>query len=82
VEAESGSRVCAAYSAIRSPAVGRSVQRVSTVLGALYLAKVVRYDTGGKRNRCRLKHLREDPSVLTSFSELCEGHFVGGHHDT
>mgnify|MGYP001252807487 FL=1 len=31
-------------------AVGRSVQRVSTVLGALRLAEVVRYDSDGKRN--------------------------------
>jgi predicted transcriptional regulator len=30
-------------------AVSRSVQRVSTVLGALRLAEVVRYDTDGKR---------------------------------
>jgi predicted transcriptional regulator len=37
-------------------AVGRSVQRVSTVLGALRLAEVVRYDTDGKHNRYRLKH--------------------------
>jgi hypothetical protein len=27
------------------------VQRVSSVLGALRLAEVVRYDTDGKRNR-------------------------------
>ena len=31
-------------------AVGRSVQRVSTVLGALRLGEVVRYETDGKRN--------------------------------
>jgi predicted transcriptional regulator len=31
-------------------AVGRSVQRVSNVLGALRLAEVVRYDTDGKHN--------------------------------
>lgn len=36
--------------------MGRTVQRVSTVLGALRLAEVVRYDTDGKRNRYRLKH--------------------------
>ena len=35
-------------------AVGRSVQRASTVLGALRLAEVVRYDTDGKRNLYRL----------------------------
>ena len=39
-------------------AVGRSVQRVSTMLGALHLAEVARYDTDGKRNRYRLKHPR------------------------
>jgi predicted transcriptional regulator len=39
-----------------SQAVGRSVQRVSTVLGALRLAEVVRYDSDGKRNRYQLKH--------------------------
>jgi predicted transcriptional regulator len=31
-------------------AVGRNVQRVSTVLGALRLADVVRYDTDGKQS--------------------------------
>jgi DNA-binding transcriptional ArsR family regulator len=31
-------------------AVGRSVPRVSNVLGALRLADVVRYDSDGKRN--------------------------------
>jgi DNA-binding transcriptional ArsR family regulator len=51
-------------------AVGRSVQRVSTVLGALRLAEVVRYDSDGKSNRYRLKHLREVRSVLTSLSDF------------
>jgi predicted transcriptional regulator len=37
-------------------AAGRSVQRVSTRLGALRLAEVVRCDTDEKRNRYRLKH--------------------------
>jgi len=49
-------------------AVGRSVQRVSTVLGALRLAEVVRYDSDGKRNHYRLKHPREVRSVLASLS--------------
>ena len=51
-------------------AVGRSVQRVSTVLGALRLAEVVRYDTDGKRNLYRLKHPSEVRSVLTSLSRF------------
>ena len=53
-----------------SRAVGRSLQRVSTVLGALRLAEVVRYDSDGKRNRYRLKHPREVRSVLASLSRF------------
>ncbi len=53
-----------------SRAVGRSVQRVSTVLGALRLAEVVRYETDGKRNLYRLKHPSEVRSVLTSLSRF------------
>jgi predicted transcriptional regulator len=51
-------------------AVGRSVQRVSTVLGSLRLADVVRYDTDGKRNRYRLKHPSEVRNVLASLSRF------------
>jgi len=51
-------------------AVGRSVQRVSTVLGTLRLAEVVRYDTDGKRNRYRLKHPSEVCSVLGALSRF------------
>lgn len=51
-------------------AVGRSVQRVSTVLGGLRLAEVVRYNSDGKRNRYRLKHPREVRSVLASLSRF------------
>jgi DNA-binding transcriptional ArsR family regulator len=51
-------------------AVGRSVQRVSTVLGALRLAEVVRYDTDGKHNRYRLKHPGEVRNVLASLSRF------------
>jgi len=51
-------------------AVGRSVQRVSTVLGALRLAEVVRYDTDGERNRYRLKHPNEVRNVLASLSRF------------
>ena len=50
--------------------VGRSVQRVSTVLSALRLAEVVRYDTDGKRNRYRLKHPREVRNVLGALSRF------------
>jgi predicted transcriptional regulator len=51
-------------------AVGRSVRRVSTVLGALRLADVVRYHTDGKRNRYRLKHSSEVRNVLASLSRF------------
>ena len=51
-------------------AVGRSVQRVSTVLGALRLAEVVRYQTDGKRNRYRLKHPSEVRTVLRALSRF------------
>ena len=51
-------------------AVGRSVQRVSTVLGAMRLAEVVRYNTDGKRNRYRLKHPSEIRSVLSTLSRF------------
>jgi predicted transcriptional regulator len=51
-------------------AVGRSVQRVSTVLGALRLAEVVRYDTDGKRNRYRLKHPGEVRTVIAALSRF------------
>ena len=51
-------------------AVGRSVQRVSTVLGALRLAEVVRYNTDGKRNLYRLKHPSEIRGVLSALSRF------------
>ena len=51
-----------------SRAVGRSVQRVSTVLGALRPGEVVRYDTDQKRNCYRLKHPGEVRDVLASLS--------------
>ena len=53
-------------------AVGRSVPRVSNVLGALRLADVVRYDSDGKRNYYRLKHHREIRQVLAALSRLVE----------
>ena len=51
-------------------AVGRSVQRVITVLAALRLAEVVRYESDGTRNRYRLKHLREVKSLLSGLSRF------------
>lgn len=51
-------------------AVGRSVQRVSTVLGALRLGEVVRYQSDGKRNLYRLKHPSEVKSVLNALSRF------------
>jgi DNA-binding transcriptional ArsR family regulator len=51
-------------------AVGRSVPRVSNVLGALRLADVVRYDSDGKRNYYRLKHPGEIRQVLTALSRF------------
>jgi predicted transcriptional regulator len=51
-------------------AVGRSVQRVSTVLGVLRVAEVVRYQTDGKRNRYRLKHPSEIKGVLSALSRF------------
>jgi len=50
--------------------VGRRVQRVSTVLAALRLAEVVRYESDGKRNRYRLKHPGEVRSVLNALSRF------------
>jgi predicted transcriptional regulator len=51
-------------------AAGRSVQRVTTVLGALRLAEVVRYETDGKRNLYRLKNLSEVKGVLSALSRF------------
>jgi predicted transcriptional regulator len=51
-------------------AVGRSVQRVSTVLGALRLSEVVRYESDGKRNLYRLKHPSEVKGVLSALSRF------------
>jgi predicted transcriptional regulator len=61
--------------------VGRSVQRVSTVLSALRLAEVVRYDTDGKRNRYRLKHPREVRNVLASLSRFVKAASVVAARD-
>jgi DNA-binding transcriptional ArsR family regulator len=49
-------------------AAGRSVSRVSNILGALRLADVVRYETEGTRPRYRLKHPRETRKVFAALS--------------
>ena len=51
-------------------AVGRSVQRVSSVLGVLRVAEVVRYQQDGRRNRYRLKHPSEVKGVLSALSRF------------
>jgi hypothetical protein len=51
-------------------AAGRSVPRVSNVLGALRLTDVVRYDSDGKRNYYRLKHPSEIRRVLAALSRF------------
>ena len=58
--------------------MGRSVQRVSNVLGALRLAEVVRYDTDGKRNRYRLEHPSEVKSLLAALSRFVKAASVVG----
>lgn len=50
--------------------VGRSVPRISNVLGALRLAEVVRYDKDGKRNRYRLKHPSEVETLLAALARF------------
>ena len=61
---------CPSYPSEIARAVGRSVPRVSNVLGALRLADVVRYDSDGKRNYYRLKHPGEIRQVLAALSRL------------
>ena len=51
-------------------AVGRSVPRVSNVLGALRLVDVVRYDSDGKHNHYRLKHPGEIRQVLAALARF------------
>ena len=51
-------------------AVGRSVQRVSSVLGVLRVAEVVRYQQDGRWNRYRLKHPSEVKGVLSALSRF------------
>ena len=49
-------------------AIGRSVPRTSTILGALRLAELVRYETEGRHARYRLKHPREVKRILEALS--------------
>ena len=49
-------------------AAGRSVSRVSNILGALRLADVVRYQTEGTRAQYRFKHPREIQKILHALS--------------
>ena len=49
-------------------AAGRSVSRVSNILGALRLAEVVRYQTEGTRAQYRLKHPRQTRRILAALS--------------
>jgi predicted transcriptional regulator len=51
-------------------AAGRSVQRVSTVLGVLRVAEVVRYQMDGRRNQYRLKHPTEVKGILSALSRF------------
>jgi DNA-binding IclR family transcriptional regulator len=53
-------------------ALGRSVQRVSTVLGTLRVAEVVRYDTDGKHNCYRLKHPSEIRGLLSALARFID----------
>ena len=53
-------------------AVGRSVSRVSHILGALRLAEVVRYETEGRRATYRLKHPRQIRQILNSLSAFID----------
>lgn len=49
-------------------AAGRSVSRISNILGALRLADVVRYETRGTSAQYRLKHSRETRKVLDALA--------------
>ncbi|HEY2991079.1 MAG TPA: winged helix-turn-helix domain-containing protein [Candidatus Binatia bacterium] len=51
-------------------AIGRSVQRVSTLLGGLRVAEVVRYEHDGRRNQYRLKHPGEIRGILAALSRF------------
>ena len=55
-------------------AMGRSVPRTSNILGALRLAEVVRYETGGRYARYQLKHPREIRRILEALSGFVKPH--------
>ena len=52
--------------------VGRSLSRVSHVLGALRLAEVVRYETERRRARYRLKHPRQVQRILRALGQFVD----------
>lgn len=52
--------------------VGRSLGRVSALLGALRLADVVRYETAGGHTHYRLKHRSETRRLLKALADLVE----------
>lgn len=53
-------------------AVGRSLGRVSALLGALRLADVVRYETAGGHTKYRLKHRAETGRLLKALADFVE----------
>jgi DNA-binding transcriptional ArsR family regulator len=58
-------------------AIGRSVPRISNILGALRLAELVRYETEGRHARYRLKHPREVRRILDALSGFVKTTSVG-----
>jgi hypothetical protein len=52
--------------------VDRSLGRVSALLGALRLADVVRYETGGGHTIYRLKHRAETGRLLKALASFVE----------
>jgi hypothetical protein len=57
-------------------AAGRSVSRVSNILGALRLADVVRYETRGSSAQYRLKHPREIRKVLDALAAFVRSAYL------
>ena len=53
-------------------AVGRSLSRISHVLAALRLAEVVRYETGVRQAKYRLKHPRQIRQLLRALSKFID----------
>lgn len=52
--------------------VGRSISRVSHVLGSLRMTEVVRYETNGKLAKYRLKHPREVRQILSALGNFID----------